>query len=84
MGSHSGPKTPTSTPNKLGFALTPTNRSGNKLTASGKKIGGKTPKTPIGPDRFIAERVRVNVDVGHYMVSRLVFDIIFNSLYSTH
>lgn len=71
-GGHTGPKTPTSTPNKLGITgkLTPSyNRSGSKLSASGKKIGGKTPKTPAGPDRFIPDRSNLNVDVSHYLVS---------------
>ena len=54
-------KTPSTTPTRT----TPSRHNGvNK--GSNKK--NKTPKTPIGPDRFIPNRNAMNLEISHYLV----------------
>ena len=76
----SSQKTPTTTPTRSGSRpITPSNRSGSKkLSASGHKSGhklGRTPKTPIGVDRFIPDRSALNIDVSHFLVSFLKLNL---------
>jgi len=62
-------KTPTNTPNKRTITPNRTVTPGRSLKIHNSSHKGKTPKTPIGPDRFIPNRSAMNVEISHYLVS---------------
>lgn len=62
-------KTPTSSPSRLKTNRSTPHQSFNQSRKSVHRTGGKTVKTPLGPDRFIPDRSAINLDVSHYLLT---------------